>query len=88
MSEDLENKINELVEQDWTLEFGEDLDFEKNPYHYVRIKEIDEFVYCAKTKQAVIDNYKKQLRLLLKVALEFGDPLPVPGVYDRDDDFI
>ena len=77
------SKLDELVEQNWTLEFGEDLDFEKNPNHYVRIKEIDEFVYCAKTKQAVIDNFKKQLRLLFKVALEFNDPLPIPGVYEE-----
>ena len=83
MSEELEKKLDELVEENWTLEFGEDLDFEKKLYHYVRIKEIDEFVYCAKTKQAVIDNYKKQLRLLFKVALEFGDPLPVPGVFEE-----
>jgi len=35
---------------DWTMEFGEDLDFEGKNYHYLKLKEFDEFVYCGKSK--------------------------------------
>ena len=68
---------------DWTMEFGEDLDFEGKPYHYLKLKEFEEFVYCGKTKEICLQNYKKQLKLLIRVMLEFDDPIPNPGEYEE-----
>ena len=69
---------------DWTMEFGEDLDFEGKNYHYLTLKEFDEFVYCGKSKEICLQNYKKQLKLLIRVMLEFDDPIPNPGEYEED----
>jgi predicted RNase H-like HicB family nuclease len=63
---------------------GEDLDFNGNPYHYIEIKEIPSFAFCAKTAELARENYKKQLKLVLMVMLENGDEMPEPG--DDDDD--
>ena len=83
--EDITNEqLDFYVNLDWTLEFGEDLDFEGKNYHYLKIKEFEEFVYCAKTKEICLQNYKKQLKLLIKVMLEFDDPIPNPGEYEED----
>lgn len=84
-----EEQLEYYTNLDWTLEFGEDLDFEGKNYHYLKIKEFEEFVYCGKTKEICLQNYKKQLKLLIKVMLEFDDPIPAPGEYEEDfeDDF-
>jgi hypothetical protein len=70
---------------DWTLIEGEDLDFNGNPYHYVEIKEIPSFVFCAKTREKAIENYKKQLKLTLMIMLEDNEKIREPGDDDEDD---
>ena len=55
----------------WTLIEGTDLDFDGNPYHYIEIKEIPSFTFCAKTIEKARANYKTQLRMTLQVMLEF-----------------
>ncbi len=84
-----EEMLEHYTNLEWTPEFGEDLDFEGKPYHYIKLKEFEEFVYCGKTKEICLQNYKKQLRLLIKVMLEFDDPIPNPGEFEEDfeDDF-
>ncbi|MDD3594195.1 MAG: hypothetical protein PHX18_06175 [Candidatus Gastranaerophilales bacterium] len=82
--EDFEQKLEYYTSLPWTLEFGEDLDFEGKPYHYIQIKEFESFAFCAKTKEFALENYKKQLRLMLKVMLEFDDPIPNPGEFPED----
>ena len=78
--QELENYIN----QNWTLVFGEDIGYTGNPYHYIEIKEFPSFVYCAPTKEIALENYKKQLKLTIKVILEFGDKLPQVGEIPED----
>ena len=72
---------------DWTLIEGEDLDFEGNPYHYIEIKEIPSFVFCAKTIEKARDNYKRQLKLTLMVMLESGDHIVEPGEEEDEPDW-
>ena len=43
MNKDLDYYLN----LDWTLIEGTDLDFNGNPYHYIEIKEIPSFAFCA-----------------------------------------
>lgn len=62
----------------WTLIEGTDIDFEGNPYHYIEIKEIPSFTFCAKTIEKARENYKVQLRVILQVMLEYGDEIPEP----------
>ena len=62
----------------WTLIEGTDLDFDGNPYHYIEIKEIPSFTFCAKTIEKARANYKTQLRMTLQVMLEFRDEIPEP----------
>ena len=71
----------------WTLIEGEDLDYEGNPYHYIEIKEIPSFVFCAKTIEKARENYKRQLKLTLMVMLENGDRIPEPGEQDDEPDW-
>lgn len=40
---------------DWTLIEGTDLDFNGNPYHYIEIKEIPSFAFCAKTREKALE---------------------------------
>ena len=75
MTKDLDYYLN----LDWTLIEGEDLDFNGNPYHYIEIKEIPSFVFCAKTREKALETYKKQLRLTLMIMLEDGDRIIEPG---------
>ncbi len=72
---------------DWTLIEGEDLDFDGNPYHYIEIKEIPSFVFCAKTIEKARENYKRQLKLTLMVMLENGDNIVEPGEEDDEPDW-
>ena len=72
---------------DWTLIEGEDLDFDGNPYHYIEIREIPSFVFCAKTIEKARENYKRQLKLTLMVMLESGDHITEPGEEDDEPDW-
>lgn len=72
---------------DWTLIEGEDLDFEGNPYHYLEIKEIPSFTFCAKTIEKARENYKNQLKLTLMLMLEDGEEITEPGEDDEDIDW-
>lgn len=83
MNKDLDYYLN----LDWTLIEGEDLDFNGNIYHYVEIKEIPSFVFCAKTIEIARENYKKQLRLALTLMLEDGDDIVEPGEDDEEIDW-
>ena len=82
MTKDLDYYLN----LNWTLIEGEDLDFNGNPYHYIEIKEIPSFVFCAKTREKALENYKKQLRLSLMIMLEDGDRIYEPGE-ELEEDF-
>ena len=73
-NKDLEYYVN----LPWTLIEGEDLDFDGKPYHYIEIKEIPSFTFCAKTIEKARENYKSQLRLTLTVMLELGDKITEP----------
>lgn len=81
MAKDLDYYMN----LNWTLIEGEDLDFEGNPYHYIEIKEIPSFAFCAKTIEKARENYKKQLKLQLMIMLEEGDDIKEPGQDDDED---
>lgn len=81
MDKDLDYYLN----LEWTLIEGTDLDFNGNPYHYVEIKEIPSFAYCAKTREIALANYKNQLKLILTVMLENGDRIIEPNEEDEDD---
>ena len=83
MQKDIEYYLN----LDWTLEEGEDRDFEGNPYHYIMIEEISSFCFCARTAEKARANYKKQLRLTLQVMLESGDEIREPGESDDEPDW-
>ena len=78
MSSEHNKDLDYYVNLNWTLIEGTDLDFEGNPYHYVEIKEIPSFTFCAKTPEKARENYKKQLRVMLQVMLEYGDKIPEP----------
>ena len=82
MNKDLDYYLN----LDWTLIEGEDLDFNGNPYHYIEIKEIPSFVFCAKTRDKALEHYKSQLKLTLMIMLEDGDRIYEPGE-EMEDDF-
>lgn len=85
--DNIEEKLDYYMNLDWSLNLGTDLDFEGKPYHYVEIKEFPNFAFCAKTQEIALANYKKQLRLTIKVMLEFGDEIPKPGDFDDDVDW-
>lgn len=82
-NKDLEYYLN----LNWTIIEGVDLDFEGNPYHYVEIKEIPSFLFCAKTAEKARENYKRQLRLTLMVMLESGDRIVEPGENEDEPDW-
>ena len=82
MNKDLEYYMN----LNWTLIEGTDLDFNGNPYHYIEIKEIPSFAFCAKTREQALANYKRQLRLSLTLMLEDGDEIIEPDDFDDEDD--
>lgn len=71
----------------WTLIEGEDLDFDGNPYHYIEIKEIPSFVFCAKTIEKARENYKRQLKLTLTVMLESGEHIVEPDEFEEEPDW-
>ncbi len=77
--------IEYYLNLDWTLIEGTDLDFNGKLYHYIEIKEIPSFAYCAPTQEIARLNYKKQLRLILQIMIEDGDDIKEPGEEDEDD---
>jgi len=81
----MEKDLDYYLNLNWTLIEGEDLDFEGNPYHYIEIKEIPSFAFCAKTIEKARENYKKQLKLQLMIMLEEGDDIKEPGDDDEDE---
>ena len=80
---DLEYYLN----LNWTIIEGVDTDFDGLPYHYVEIKEIPSFLYCAKTAEKALSGYKEQLKWTLKVMLETGDRTLEPGEEDLEPDW-
>ncbi len=71
---------------DWTLVEGTDLDFNGNEYHFIEIKEIPSFAYCAKTRELALENYKTQLKWTIQVMLMDEDVcIKEPGDEDDDD---
>ncbi len=83
----MEKYIDYYLNLEWTLIEGEDLDFNGNPYHYIEIKEIPSFAFCAKTVEKARENYKKQLKLVLMVMLENDDEIKEPGDDEEDIDW-
>lgn len=83
MTKDLDYYLN----LDWTLIEGEDLDYEGKPYHYIEIKEIPSFVYCAKSIECARENYKRQLKLTLIVMLESDEHILEPGEEEDEPDW-
>lgn len=81
MNKDLDYYLN----LDWTLLEGTDLDFNGKPYHYIEIKEIPSFAYCAPTRELALANYKKQLKLSLQVMLEYDEHIVEPNEKTEDD---
>lgn len=69
----------------WTLIEGTDLDFNQNPYHYIEIKEIPSFAYCAKTREIALANYKNQLKLVLQVMMEDEGEITEPDEFEDDE---
>lgn len=83
MKKDLDYYLN----LNWTLIEGDDLDFEGKPYHYIEIKEIPSFTFCAKTIEKARENYKNQLKLTLMLMIEDGEEMREPGEDDEDIDW-
>lgn len=83
----MEKDLDYYLNLEWTLIEGEDLDFEGNPYHYIEIKEIPSFAFCAKTIEKARENYKKQLKLSLMLMIEDGEEIIEPGEDDEDIDW-
>lgn len=83
MKKDLEYYLN----LDWTLIEGEDTGFEGDVFHYIMIKEIPSFCFCAKTIEKARENYKKQLKLMLMIMLESGEYIKEPGEDDEEPDW-
>ena len=83
----MEKDLDYYLNLEWTIIEGEDLDFNGNPYHYIEIKEIPSFTFCAKTIERARDNYKTQLRLALMLAIEDEEDILEPGEDDEDIDW-
>lgn len=81
----MEKNIDYYLNVDWTLIQGTDLDFNGNPYHYIEIKELPSFAFCAKTQEIALAHYKRQLKLHLQVMLEDGDKIYEPGELPEED---
>ena len=79
--------VDYYLNLDWTLIEGEDLDFNGIPYHYIEIKEIPSFAFCAKTIEGARENYKKQLKLVLTLMFEDGDEIREPGEDEEEIDW-
>ena len=71
----------------WTLIEGIDTDFDGKPYHYIEIKEISSFLFCAKTAEKARANYKEQLKWTLQVMLETGEHIIEPEEENDEPDW-
>lgn len=80
----MEKDLDYYLNLDWTIIEGDDLDFEGHLYHYIEIKEIPSFAFCAKTIEKARENYKTQLKWSLTLMIEDGDEILEPGE-DEDD---
>ena len=78
MSKNMIKDLEYYMNLDWTLIEGTDLDFNGKPYHYIEIEEIPSFAYCAPTREHALNNYKKQLRLMLQIMIDDGDKISEP----------
>lgn len=83
----MDKSLDYYLGLDWTLNFGTDLDFNGNPYHYVEIREFPNFVFCAKTHEQVVAGYKRKLKLHIQLSLEDGEKIYEPGEFPDEDDF-
>lgn len=83
----MEKDLDYYLNLDWTLIEGTDLDFNGKPYHYIEIKELPSFVFCAVNQEVALANYKKQLKLHLRVMVEDGDKIFEPGEELEEEDF-
>lgn len=82
-----EKDLDYYLNLNWTLIEGEDLDFEGNLYHYIEIKEIPSFVFCAKTIEKAREKYKEQLKLTLMVMIEDGEHIIEPDEFEDEPDW-
>ncbi len=82
-----EKNLDYYLNLNWTLIEGEDLDFDGNPYHFIEIKEIPSFLFCAKTPERARERYKQQLKWTLQVMLEHGEHIVEPGEEDDEPDW-
>ena len=57
-----EKDLDYYLNLNWTLIEGIDKDFDGNPYHYIEIKEIPSFLFCAKSQARASERYKLHLR--------------------------
>ena len=73
-----QKNLDYYLNLNWTIIQGIDTDFEGNPYHYIEIKEIPSFLFCAKTPEKTLSGYKEQLKWTLQVMLESGDNITEP----------
>lgn len=80
-----EKNIDYYLNLNWTLIEGIDTDFDGNPYHYIEIKEIPSFLFCAKTAERAQEKYKQQLKWTLQVMLESGEHIAEPGEEEGPD---
>lgn len=80
-----QKNLDYYLNLNWTLIEGEDLDFNSNPYHYIEIREIPSFVFCAKTRENALAGYKKQLALMLQIMLEDGEEIIEPDNWEDED---
>ena len=81
----MEKDLDYYLNLNWTLIHGTDLDFEGNLYHYIEIKELPNFAFCAKTQEIALEHYKRPLKLYLQVMLEDGDHIYEPGEIPEED---
>ena len=77
MTDEVKKDLDYYMNLPWTLIEGTDLDFNGNPYHYIEIKEIPSFAFCAKTRE--------KAKLSLMLMLEDGDRIVEPGEETEDD---
>lgn len=83
----MEKDLDYYINLNWTIIEGTDTDFDGNLYHYIEIKEIPSFLFCAKTPEKALAGYKEQLKWTLRVMLESGDRIIEPGEEDVEPDW-
>lgn len=83
----MKKNLDYYLNLEWTLIEGEDLDFNGNPYHYIEIKEIPSFAFCAKTIEVARANYKKQLSWTLSLMIESDEDIIEPGEDEEEIDW-